>query len=797
MNFMLNDILNGFNTGIGVVGSLITIYDFFKKKGQACTDEIFAAIRMKSKDAYYAYGEHCKKQIDNIGMPLEEDILGYWESCWNRDVMPSVSDMVSQKIASQEEAEMMFVYLLEAWMEVPAFVEWLHDLLTQQKLDALSKTLMDFQNNIEGISGLAAGIEEQKLRDIAIPISPILIAKEKHLCSQSDIRGYYMVNNGFQAMIRVISAGQDIPHREAGRKVMELSEGGHPVIIAGNGGLGKTSLMMHVAVQWASAGKVVVWLSLSGGNVITEQGAHAFFDCLVAKIPPGQRGLLCIDNPYEGKVSFSNLQKMWPNSHSIQLIMAERANRLTLLADPDRDSLLDWFDDAKMVILQGLKQSRAAFGLKDYVSEQFPETQGRRRRILEKCLSFVMRAGTVEEKDKQDIIRMILNRYGKPNVSLVELIYRTLYELNKMVSKHEAVKLDWEEWDSFLKSEFGEFELYNRNEVYGVIAALKVFHTPITISLFCRYFELKERKLKNALNERLMSRHIEPVIFKDDTLQPKHDVIAELFFLFHKGISINKIMLDLLQFMNKDETETLLANIVVKREFQKGKKYHVGQIRYGDYLDLIYDRMENHRCNLSERGKAYLCLGYLWSRFQRHPSAKDDSLNDILNRIAPEIDGTLVMAKLYTEWGIWARNAGHDRLAEEKFRIVVDNYPNSLPPRTELGKLLSKQKGREKEAEELLREAIKIDPKNLHPHTELGKLLSKQKGREKEAEELLREVISIDARNLHARTVMARLYEDHGRQTEAVGLYQEVCKYDPGNPYGERGLERLRDYWKE
>ncbi|WP_276946313.1 tetratricopeptide repeat protein, partial [Eisenbergiella massiliensis] len=103
-------------------------------------------------------------------------------------------------------------------------------------------------------------------------------------------------------------------------------------------------------------------------------------------------------------------------------------------------------------------------------------------------------------------------------------------------------------------------------------------------------------------------------------------------------------------------------------------------------------------------------------------------------------------------------------------------------------------KGREKEAEEVLREVIKIDSKNIMSRTELGKLLSKQKGREKEAEEVLREVIKIDSKNLHARTVLAKLYESCNRQIEAVILYKEVCKYNPGNPFGERGLERLKKY---
>lgn len=58
---------------------------------------------------------------------------------------------------------------------------------------------------------------------------------------------------------------------------------------------------------------------------------------------------------------------------------------------------------------------------------------------------------------------------------------------------------------------------------------------------------------------------------------------------------------------------------------------------------------------------------------------------------------------------------------------------------------------------------------------------------------MLYEVLKIDKKNLHARTVLARLYESCNRQKEAVVLYQEVCKCNPGNPYGEQGLERLKN----
>ena len=117
----------------------------------------------------------------------------------------------------------------------------------------------------------------------------------------------------------------------------------------------------------------------------------------------------------------------------------------------------------------------------------------------------------------------------------------------------------------------------------------------------------------------------------------------------------------------------------------------------------------------------------------------------------------MLVAKLYTEWGIWLAQQRDASSAEEKFLAVIKHNPKQLPARTELGRLLSRQKGREAEAEKFLREAIKIDPKNLHP-----------------------------------RTVLARLYESIDRLPEAKQLYQELCNIDPGNRFGIDGLSRLK-----
>ncbi len=208
MSTCLEQIFNNINTWAGVTGSIITIFDHFKNKDNTHIEELYTAIRNKSKEAYDLYCKYREHRNNDIGVPLEGDILGYWESCVKRDTLPSVDDMLSSNIASREEAEIMLAYLLEAWMEIPDFVAWLHDMLAQNKLDELSRSLADLQKNMEGISDLANELKQQNISNIAFLISPNRIIDARYSCTDLDIKQYYMVDNSFRTIFKVISASR-------------------------------------------------------------------------------------------------------------------------------------------------------------------------------------------------------------------------------------------------------------------------------------------------------------------------------------------------------------------------------------------------------------------------------------------------------------------------------------------------------------------------------------------------------------------------------------------------------------
>ena len=780
--------LAGLNTAAGFAGSLLTIRDHFKNPSQ----ELLSTLRKKSDEAYAQYCSYREYRRDELGLPDREAILGYWERCLRRNVFPCADDMAALQIASREEAEAILLFLMGQWMTVPEFSAWMHDILHQHRLDEISKALTDLPKLREEAAAIRDQLNDRDICGIAALISPGSVHEAKCLCSPAAVKNFFTVDNSFHTMLQVISAGEDVPRREAEEAVLRQLETGAPLIITGNGGQGKTSLMMRAAVQWASSGRLAVWLSLSGREFITEAAADRFFAGLTRLTPAGRRILLCIDNPFEGRDSLTSLGARWPYGEKIQLLMAERENRLTLLADPDQDRLLHWFDGASLVVLQGVNQTRP-YSLKDYPSLRFPENPERRSAILRKSTSYLVEEGVIRGADQASVIEKILRQYGKPAVSLVELIYRTLFELKKIAAKPGSIKLDWEEWGGLIRREFRTD--HSDIQLYGVIAALKVFNTPTPLSLFCKYFSLDPRKLGSRLQERFVPRHVEPVVYHEGskTLQPKHDVIAELFFLFNKGkVFINTLMEDLIDVMEEPEIEALLASIVNKRDIRRGTKPPIGEIHYWSCLERIYLRIQEGTLRLSPAGRRYLCLGILWARRQRKPYGHSPTVKDILDGIAPEIETDLLAAKLYTEWGIWAAQEKNASLAEEKFLAVIDHNPRQLPARTELGRLLSRQKGREKDAEEFLLQVIKLSPRDIQSRTELGRLLSKQKGREKDAEEFLLEAIKIDPNHIHSRTELGRLLsKQKGREKDAEEFLLEAIKIDPKHIQSRTELGRL------
>ena len=795
-------------------------------------------MREKSKAAYDAYCQdrEAHSRGDSIGLPDQEPVLSYWERCMNTNTFPNSQDFAAFADASAEESEQMLKFLMGQWMTVPDFTIWLSGIANRLKLDEISRTLeilprldnltRQMAESLKNISENGRGISKIQY------ITYNSVIEARTACTDKNTRDYYRITNEYNAMFRTISAGRDIPHKAACAKLDELLQEDKPVIIAGNGGLGKSSLMLRTAIQWAEAGGVAVWLPLSASSAdaISESQAREFYDALLRSATNGANILLCIENPYEGfkaspeksASSFNILRKKWLGDKRIHLLMAERSSRLFILGGQNNDCLIGWFDNAYVLELQSAEKGDNAwfqewFQERGYHYLPFPEENGRRRRILDACIT--IRAKEIPREERDQKINLVLQQYDHSNVSLAELIYRALFEMSKFTSKAPDVLLDWDEWERFLHE---TLNIKANSNMYGVIAAFKLFDTPLTLSFFCCLFKNKkidEWDLQNALDERAMSNQIEPVFYDSDnkTLQPKHDVIAELFFLFHKDtVSINRLMQHVIQEMNSEETEILLDQMVDKQEFLRGSAYQF-DIRYQDYLNQIQKRMESRQITLGSGGRANLCTGNFWLKLQQ--ACNQEEIREYLVGNAPSMESFVRgkdffginfhgMARLYTEWGMWEQSRGNFIEAEQRFKdvLTMGMKEETLFARTVLGQFLAKQDGRKTEAEAVFQKALELDPNNIYALTGLGRLLAGQRGRETDAEDFLRKVLEIDPDNIPTLIVLAELYTNQGKFSEAEKLYKKVCRIDPGNRRAKDAIARekfLKKYrgksprWKE
>ena len=639
------------------------------------------------------------------------------------------------------------------------------------------------------------------------------VARAESECAERDIQAYRAVSSEFGTMLRVLSANQDTPRPQADKTIAGLMNG-RPVILRGNGGMGKTSMMLRQAIRWAREGGIAVWLRL---DEFDPAQAAPCVGKLLQEAEAGQKILLCLEKPDEGQEALDSLRKAWStggaDSAHIQLLMAERTNRLEKLTAPNHDCLRDWFDGALVAELRA-PETPPARVLKDYASYSITEAPDLRTKILIAATERYVKDGSVNREIRRRVVQEARNQYA--DVSVVELIYRTLFRLKQSARKTSSIVMDWEEWANGFARLPGNVGAPSKQQWYGAnytpfqwyagIAVFRLFGYPFTLDLFCRRFLIRPYDLAGWLREWRTVRNVEPVIYKPGplydhgagTLSPKHDVVAELFFLFHTEEYENPVdmaLYDYLSFMNEPETEAFLDKITwrdamrnLDRDWQRRQ---LGRPNFREYLTYIFKRTQKHELRLSSDAMGRLCLGLLWSNGGER-IRWDSKIQEILEAAAPELDESVQTHILYTEWGSCLAKAGHAAEAEKKFRAVRDISRDQLPCRTELGRLLARQSGREAEAEQVFREAMSIDRKHLQSRTELGRLLARLSGRKKDAEEVLREAMNIDKRHLQSRVELGRLLSRQpGREKEAEQALREALSINPKNPQACTELGRL------
>lgn len=84
-----------------------------EEKWKCPNQNIIEAIRFRSKQAFKKYRKFANNQ--NWRIPSQRDIVSYWETCMQRNLLPSVADLTQYTDITTQEANYLLEYLIDAW----------------------------------------------------------------------------------------------------------------------------------------------------------------------------------------------------------------------------------------------------------------------------------------------------------------------------------------------------------------------------------------------------------------------------------------------------------------------------------------------------------------------------------------------------------------------------------------------------------------------------------------------------------------------------------------------------------
>lgn len=172
-------------------------------------------------------------------------------------------------------------------------------------------------------------------------------------------------------------------------------------------------------------------------------------------------------------------------------------------------------------------------------------------------------------------------------------------------------------------------------------------------------------------------------------------------------------------------------------------------------------------------------LGLVYEKRNQYPKAIEYFKDSI--RAKP------VFPDPHLNLGILYHKMGSRTEAELQYRAAMDLAPLNVHIRNRLGSLYLEE-GRIQEAEKQFTTSASIAP-NVVAYDALGEILM-ERGAIGPAAELFQRSLGLNARDTRARMNLARIFEAGGRKLDALGQYQAILKYDPGNDDAKSALQR-------
>ncbi len=194
------------------------------------------------------------------------------------------------------------------------FISWSKQVELEQK-----RRLVDIESHLDNLRKSAFEIKDiinkMPISWQATPITYELVERYKREgLKKAEIykQLYYKVTNNESTYQHAICAGLDCPNREILDKAHEiLKNSDSHIVIVGDGGEGKTSLLFRLAVEHAMLENTpCYWLCLSDISITSADvdSARKLLDSISSEAElQNKTACLFIDNPYYGKIRLFHL----------------------------------------------------------------------------------------------------------------------------------------------------------------------------------------------------------------------------------------------------------------------------------------------------------------------------------------------------------------------------------------------------------------------------------------------------------------------------------------------------------
>ncbi len=314
---------------------------------------------------------------------------------------------------------------------------------------------------------------------------------------------YYRINSNWDCMFAVICNDMDIVDQELMEHAIKILNNRHSLIITGNGGQGKTSLMMKLAVHMALTEKTinVLWISL---NIVSMESIESFWNCLGNE----QEYLICLDSPYYNEKVLERLKKTFPVhfKHKVRFIITERIQGIEELLE-EENFISGWMEPVSAICCMGNTKEQKLFEVLERLHIQLVYYNYK----VEWRQSILKRAIEINYEGQKDLVDRCINEIEKDlsnnMFSVAEQVYEIFSIIEKKYPNISGVNLDWKEWKEHLQRWFGDKSI--DEYCYAPIAVCSIFSLELNVDVYANMIGLTGRisdKIKHMIGN-----HIEPI----------------------------------------------------------------------------------------------------------------------------------------------------------------------------------------------------------------------------------------------------------------------------------------------